>query len=315
MTVPFISICIPAYKNIAFLERLLNSIAEQTFTDYEVIITDDSPDSELEKFIINYNRIAALRYFRNPSSLGTPENWNEAIRNAKAGWIKIMHHDDWFYGRYSLEKYVAAIRANSSSSFFFSAFQNVNEDTGEKEEKGIKPFQLKRLLKNPSILVAGNVMGPPSVVLYKNEPLLLYDKELKWVVDIDFYIRYLHQHKPVYIQEILVNIGVHKKQVTQEVSHDPAVVIPENFSLLNKIGVLQLNHVMVYDSWWRLLRNLKITNEEEIRQAGYNGAIHPVILSMVKWQRSIPRSILTTGIFSKCLMTIHYLLHRHLLNF
>ena len=37
-----------------------------------------------------------LRYFKNEQPLGTPENWNEAIRNANGAWIKIMHNDDWF---------------------------------------------------------------------------------------------------------------------------------------------------------------------------------------------------------------------------
>jgi len=43
-----ISICIPAYKNVGFLERLLHSISIQSFADYEVVITDDSPDDSVK---------------------------------------------------------------------------------------------------------------------------------------------------------------------------------------------------------------------------------------------------------------------------
>ena len=39
-----ISICIPAYKHPDFLKRLLDSISIQSFRDFEVIISDDSPD-------------------------------------------------------------------------------------------------------------------------------------------------------------------------------------------------------------------------------------------------------------------------------
>ena len=39
-----VSICVPAYKNPVGVERLLESIKVQSFTDYEVVVTDDSPD-------------------------------------------------------------------------------------------------------------------------------------------------------------------------------------------------------------------------------------------------------------------------------
>ena len=93
---PLISICIPAYKRIEFLQRLFNSIAIQTYKDYEVIITDDSPDESVSTFIKNYGAIDNVLYFRNLITLGTPENWNESIRKASGTWIKLMHDDDWF---------------------------------------------------------------------------------------------------------------------------------------------------------------------------------------------------------------------------
>jgi glycosyltransferase involved in cell wall biosynthesis len=50
---PLISICIPAYKRIEFLQRLFDSIAIQTYKGYEVIITDDSPDEVVATFVKN----------------------------------------------------------------------------------------------------------------------------------------------------------------------------------------------------------------------------------------------------------------------
>lgn len=41
-----VSICIPAYGNPEGIRRLLDSIAGQTYTDFEIIITDDSPVGE-----------------------------------------------------------------------------------------------------------------------------------------------------------------------------------------------------------------------------------------------------------------------------
>ncbi|MTE24973.1 glycosyltransferase, partial [Microbacterium sp. ZXX196] len=42
-----ISICIPAYKNPKLLKRCLNTVLEQTYSNIEVIITDDSPNEDV----------------------------------------------------------------------------------------------------------------------------------------------------------------------------------------------------------------------------------------------------------------------------
>src|SRR5688500_12792749 len=102
MKQPFISICIPAYKRVEFLKRLLDSIVIQEFRDMEVIVTDDSPGHEIEALCALYETLFTIRYFKNPISLGTPENWNESIRRANGQWIKLVHDDDWFSGPDSL---------------------------------------------------------------------------------------------------------------------------------------------------------------------------------------------------------------------
>ena len=62
---PEISICIPAYKQVAMVERLLNSIICQTFKDYEIIITDDSPDDSVKLLSEKYTSKCRLKYVKN----------------------------------------------------------------------------------------------------------------------------------------------------------------------------------------------------------------------------------------------------------
>src|ERR1700722_12721578 len=109
-----VSICVPAYKRITFLKRLLESVSMQTYRDFEVIVTDDSPDDAVKELCTSYSRQFALSYYRNDQPLGTPENWNEAIRKAKGQWIKLMHDDDWFTDAHGLAHYVEAVNKNPS---------------------------------------------------------------------------------------------------------------------------------------------------------------------------------------------------------
>ncbi|HUP11338.1 MAG TPA: hypothetical protein VM187_03985, partial [Niastella sp.] len=110
------------------------------------------------------------------------------------------------------------------------------------------------------------------------------------------------------------NVGMGEHQVTQDCFRKREVEVPENFYLLSKVGIETLKNMLAYDGWWRMIRNLEITKEEEIRTAGYGGAIPPVIRSMVTWQRIIPRVVLNNGLASKCFMTLHFLLHHNQLH-
>ena len=305
-----ISICIPAYKGIEFLKRLLDSIAIQNFKNFEVVITDDSPDNSVRELSSAYHDKFSLNYYRNESPLGTPANWNKAIENASGKWIKLMHDDDWFADENSLGHFAEAITQNPSTSFIFSAYRNHYLDTGRTNDVFVDSSRLNILQKNPATLFSRNIIGPPSVVLHKKTARVQYDPAIKWVVDIDFYIRYLHDEKsPVYINKILVNVGIGEQQVTQDCFRQRPIEIPENFYLLGKVGVVQLKNIFIYDAWWRLMRNLQITREKEIVESGYSGKIPTVISSMVSWQRKIPARILQTGIFSKAFMFVHYLLN------
>ena len=302
-----VSVCIPAYKRSDFLKRLLDSILVQAFRNFEVIVTDDSPDDSVKSLCQQYRTHFSLNYYRNPVSLGTPANWNQAISKAKGQWIKLMHDDDWFSDESSLQQFADAIARNPSASFIFSAYKNVYLDTGHTKNVLLNAFRFRMLCKNPVTLFSSNVIGPPSVVIYRNDRAIEYDSRLKWVVDIDFYIRYLSVSQPVYIGKILLNIGIGQQQVSFDCFRQRPVEIPENFYLLNKVGENNLRNILVYDGWWRLMRNLEIKEEKDIIDSGYSDKIPRVISSMIGWQKRIPRSFLQTGFLSKFCMMLHYI--------
>ena len=305
-----ISICIPAYKRVEFLHRVLDSVVIQQFQNFEVIVTDDSPDESVQTLCSEYSSKIPLTYYRNERPLGTPENWNEAIRRARGEWIKLMHDDDWFADQNSLQRFADAIEEHKSASFFYSAYTNFYED-GQMEPVFPGAFRRRLLKGKPVTLLSKNVIGPPSVILTRNDGNAFYDKTIKWLVDIDFYIKYLQSARPVYINRLLINVGLGSHQVTVDCARQRPVEIPENFYLLKKLGTKKLRNIFVYDAWWRLIRNLQITHVDDIRQAGYEGEVPPAILSMIRWQRQIGLTLLRKGFISKTLMFLHFLFNRH----
>ena len=301
-----ISICIPAYKNIQFLRRLLDSIAMQTFTDYEVIITDDSPDDTVKDFLGNFAGIKNLKYYRNQVALGTPENWNEGIRRSTGTWVKLMHDDDWFTSPDALQVFHGAVAANPGCQFFFSAFQNVIEETGKVQV--VTCDWLDKLILNlsPLHLFKRVYVGNPSCTLIKRDVHLFYDKNFKFVVDFEYYIRCILKLKQYYyIDRVLLNIGFHSEQVTKYTFLVPEVQIPENFVLLKKLGYHILRNIIVYDYYWRMFRNLKIRRVADVTKF-YKDPIHPFLVQMIKAQQVMSPLMLKIGMISKLAMTVNY---------
>lgn len=311
MATTLVSICIPAYKNVKYLQRLLNSIASQTFRDFEVIITDDSNDDSVREYINTEKWNFPLSYFKNKAPLGSPENWNAATSHAKGEWIKIMHHDDWFSSDLALEVFIQKIRSYHQCSFFFCPYENKYVNGKSKKIRSSNSFLKNLIFKTPTALISGNIIGPPSVTIYKNDGKTSYDNRIKWLVDIDFYIRYLKHAKPFYIDQFLINIGIHEEQVTKYSFLKPEIEIPEHLIVLSKSGEDALKNILVYDAFWRLIRNLKIKTLKEF--SAYNKENLPIpekLKRIIAFQERLPSMLLSFGPFSKLMMLFSYLLNR-----
>lgn len=303
---PFISVFIPAYKNAHFLERLLISINEQKYTDYEVIITDDSPDSEVEELVSFYTlNKDNWHYTRNNPAKGMPQNWNCGLSKCQGEWVKIMHDDDYFSSDKSLETFANTAK-KSNSLFIFSAYGNVYSD-GRIEEKKISSYRKSMLEKEPMILLSDNVIGPPSVCLVHSSINELYDERLRWRVDIDYYVRVLSSSKGFdFIPIPLVKVGINEDQVTHKVKNIRSVELPEASILLTKYGTKSLKNILVFDSWWRFIRNLEIKNNSLLEEFTPKMNWPIIIKNIVKDANKFPSKILKIGILSKVAMFFSY---------
>ena len=150
-------------------------------------------------------------------------------------------------------------------------------------------------------------IGNPSCTLVRKDVNIWYDKRYKFIVDFDYYIRIIQQTgMPVYIDEVLLNIGFHDEQVTSYTKYNPEVQIPENITFLNEQKKDILKNVVVFDYYWRLMRNLKIDSKEKILP--YLGDIKPkpAIVFIINFQKRISYSLLKIGFVSKFFMLLCY---------
>ena len=305
---PLISICIPAYERPDYLKRLLDSIAKQAFRDFEVIITDDSASDAVEELLFGSNYKFSLSYQRNPRPLGTPKNWMEGIKLASGHWIKIMHDDDWFTDRYALENFAAQI--DEGADVLFSGYLACDEVKGRTTNKTIRQSAFHAIRKDPYRLFADNLIGPPSVVLFRRSMQELYDPQLKWLVDLEAYVRMIRRYSVRYIALPLVTMSYNETQVTNECFRNPAIEIPEALYYYRKHGLASIRSWISYDGWWRLIRNLSIRNEQEIREHAGKETVPSFLLRIIRFQQQISPALLRNGVLSKLLMTVSYYVNR-----
>lgn len=109
---PTVSVLTPIYNtNLEHLQKCIESILNQTFTDFEFIIMNDSPDNtDLEKFVLSFQD-KRIRYIKNDKNIGISASRNKLIDLARGKYIAVFDHDDISHPT-RLEKQVAFMNAN-----------------------------------------------------------------------------------------------------------------------------------------------------------------------------------------------------------
>jgi len=95
MKPPKVSVLMPLYNTPSdHLKEAINSILSQTFSDFEYLIINDSPDNhELDKIVKSYDDQRII-YLKNPNNLGLEESTNKLIDQARGEYLAIFDHDD-----------------------------------------------------------------------------------------------------------------------------------------------------------------------------------------------------------------------------
>lgn len=196
-----ITIIVPIYNMdnaLYFLERNLKSIAIQTFSDYEVVVSDDSTNDTLKDWLTRIE--FPVVYVRNPRTRGMANNTNHAIDNASGRLIKILFQDDYFSSTQSLEEIIKHF--TPTCSWLVTGCTHSLD--------GVNTFNDHR----PYYSDSENTIGSPSVITFKREVKQRFDSNFKWVLDLDWYKQLYQEYgKPkIYDQpNVVIGVGLHQE--------------------------------------------------------------------------------------------------------
>jgi glycosyltransferase involved in cell wall biosynthesis len=197
------SVIVPTYKRTDKLERALESIASQTYSDFELIVVDDNPEQEfrdkVEEIVGDLNSDFEVKLVVNDDGQGVSSARNLGIENASSDYIAFLDDDDEWKPE-KLEKEAEAFQQNNYDAVY-SAIEMYRDgevqDIVRKEEK----IGLEQILERDKI-------GSPSKVSVKKEVLEEvngFDEDIPSGEDWDLWIRLIENGAEFgYINEPLV---------------------------------------------------------------------------------------------------------------
>jgi len=193
-----ISIAIPTYemngRGYEMLKRCLNSIGSQSFQNFEVVISDNS-NNLFDDLVKLYP--FKIKYFHS-DAVGATKNTNSAIKECSGELIKILNQDDYFTQPSSLSDIVEGF-------------------TGDWQITGCNNNLIPMVTGD--LVQGNNKLGSPSCLTIRNHNVQMFDENLRWVFDCDYYQRMIYKYgNPVILKGNYITIGEGDHQVTNRLT-------------------------------------------------------------------------------------------------
>ena len=202
------SIAIPAHdrgeNGPKWMRELLDTLQQQTFQDFEVVVSDQSRNDNIMNACKEYD--FDFSYIKYEGSVPC-ENINIALDNCEGRIIKIMFSDDIFMRKDALER-IKYEYDTTKCNWAFSGFSNWD---------GKDYFDNKLPEWKDRTLEGNNHLSSPTVVSFLNEGREDFDVNLKLLLDVDFYHRMRWKHGlPNIIPEVLVANRDHDDRISSD---------------------------------------------------------------------------------------------------
>jgi glycosyltransferase involved in cell wall biosynthesis len=213
---PAVTVVIPVYCHTedhkAYLRETLQSVAAQTYRDFEVVIVDDVSPIEIGPIVESVEGLPTTRIIRNAENVRQAESRNIGVRHAEGELIAFLDHDDlWLPNK--LQRQVDAIGANPDAAMVFC----------DVEIFGVPATWLKidqRIIPDrPSFywfVSHGNFTITASAVMVRKQAMLDiggFDSRYSTCDDFDAWLKILMLAPVLHIPEVLAKYRLHEYNV------------------------------------------------------------------------------------------------------
>lgn len=255
---PLVSVLMPVYNCENYILEAVESILQQTYFNFELLIIDDCSTDGTVDIIksLNDDRIQLHVKLKNS---GYTNSLNYGLQIANGKYIARMDGDDISLPK-RFEKQVTYLEANDDVVVCGSALEIINKNTV------INFKEFNQDIKGK--LLCGNHIAHPSVMMRKEVFVkngLTYDIDKEPAEDFDLWVRMLKFGKLYNFKEVLLKYRVHEKQVSYErQKQQNSTAIKIRIELLNYLdGHINLNDTQLLEKAYNELNFLEFNDIQE----------------------------------------------------
>lgn len=201
-----VSVCIPVYNAEKYLKETIDSVLNQSFHDFElVLINDCSTDDSVD--VIRQYADPRIRFIQNEHNLGMHKTMDCCVEEAKGEYVLLLCDDD-LIANDCLEKKARVLENDEKINLVFSA-SSVIDSHGKiimkrRPYKANLKFDGKTLAKKS--FETKNVFAEPSNVMFRKSAVTNldgFDCDIKYAIDWDYWLRICSTGDVYYIDDYL----------------------------------------------------------------------------------------------------------------
>lgn len=208
---PQVTVILPSWNRADWLKKSIDSVLEQTFRDFELIVVDDASTDSTQEILTSYSgKIRSITFAKN---LGVSAARNAAVKNCDSEWIAFLDSDD-FWHPHKLQKQIAQTVIRAECPIHFT--DEIWIRNGVRVNPKKKHQKLEGWIFKPSLELC--LMSPSTVLLRRElfDVHGLFDETLPICEDYDLWLRLTAQHQVALLNEkLMTRHGGHADQLSR----------------------------------------------------------------------------------------------------
>ena len=217
-----VSICVPVYEmggyGIGMFKNLMGSIKKQNYDNIQVVVSDHSKDKIFKEVCNEFD--FNIKYITYSEKYGNgPANTNNAVRNSDGNIIKTIFQDDFLIHNQAIEKMVDCL--NTSNGWIAAGCLHTNTEGNVLERPHIPRWGGMGEDKSVSSYIARDqVIGCPSIIMFKKHKALEFNERITMLMDYDFYYQLGRLYgNPEILKEYLIGVRVWPGSITSRTGY------------------------------------------------------------------------------------------------
>jgi len=202
-----VSVIIPTYNSMKFIDRSIQSVLNQTYKDYEFIIVDDASKDGTTDFI--EKKYPWVNLIKLKNNVGCADSRNYGIKIAKGKYIAFLDHDDEWLPEY-LNLQINFLERNPDAVLSYCGLNLIKSEVHKITRLNFKPLIKEDTIS--SLLLLNFICTMSTTVIQKKilQRVGPLNNKFKIVNDLEIYLRIAQLGQIINLRKYLVNYYVHQ---------------------------------------------------------------------------------------------------------